>query len=139
MKFLKNFLSFFTSITTAITVNVAIVTIVGDYTEMSKFLALQILGAGAVSALITAAVFSFEFKSKKDYIIKTAVHYILLCIVMNVMGIMFNWTGSDIRGIVMMCVYVALVYVVVYTITYVLYKKEADELNRALKERNDIE
>lgn len=136
MKFFKNFLSFFTSITTAITVVVAIVTVVGDYTEISHFLALQILGAGSVTALITAAVYSFEFKNKKDFIIKTAVHYVLLCTAMNIMGIMFNWTGSDIRGIVMMCVYVAVVYFIVYSITYTLYKKEADELNRALEERN---
>ena len=136
MKFIKGFLSFFTTITTAITAVVGACCLMGGVESCPPYIALQILGAGAVTALITAAVYSFEFKSKKHFIIMTAVHYVLLCVVMNVISIMFGWTSADIGGIAMMCICVAIVYAIVYTITYILTKKEADELNTALNDRN---
>ena len=136
MKFFKCFLSFFTTITTAITAVVGISCLISGVENCPPYITLQILGAGAVTALITAAVYCIEFKSIKFFIILTAVHYVLLCIVMAVIGIMFGWISADISGIVMMCIYVAAVYAIVYTITYILMKKEADELNTALNERN---
>lgn len=136
MKFLKAFLNFFTSITTAITAVLSVVVLVSGYEGLSPFITLQILSAGAITALLTAAVYSVEFRSKKHFLIMTAVHYVLLCITMAVLGAVFGWTGTSVPGIVMMCIYVAVVYIIVYAITYVLMKKEADKLNRALNERN---
>lgn len=136
MKFFKSFLNFFTAITTAITAVVGAVTLINGYTDLSPYIALQILGSGAVTALITTIIFSFESKSKKHFILMTAIHYILLCIAMNIIGIMFGWMGATAVDILMMCADVAVVYVIVFAITYVLMKKEADELNRALSERN---
>jgi hypothetical protein len=37
-----------------------------------------------------------------------------------------------------MIFYVALVYVIVFAINYILAKKEADELNEALNKRNGL-
>ncbi len=136
MKFFKGFLSFFTTITTAIAAVVGISNLVGGIESCPSYIVLQILGAGAVTALITAAVYSVEFKSVKHFIIMTAVHYVLLCGAMSVIGMMFGWISTDIVGVMMMCIYVAVVYVIVYSITYILAKKEADELNRVLNERN---
>ena len=136
MKFFKGFLSFFTTITTAIAAVVGIACLTSSVENCPPYITLQIIGAGALTALITAAVYSFEFKSRKHFIIMTAVHYVLLCGAMDVIGIMFGWISADVSGIVLMSVYVAVVYVIVYTITYILMKKEADELNRALSERN---
>ncbi len=136
MKFLKEFLNFFTVITTAITAVVGIVTAFGGYTEVSPYIALQILGSGAVTAVLTAAIYSAEFKSKTHFFLLTAIHYVLLCITMNIIGIMFDWIEASAIGCLMMCIYVAVVYVIVYAISYVLMKKEADALNRALNERN---
>lgn len=115
---------------------VGIITLIGGYAELSPYIVLQILGAGAVTALLTAAIYSVEFKSRKHFLVMTAIHYVLLCIIMNVLGTAFGWISVTVIGIVMMCVYVAVVYVIVYAITYVLMKKEADALNRALNERN---
>ncbi len=135
MRFFKNFLNFFTTITTVITAVVAVVTPLGDYNEISPFTPLHILGAGAVTALLTAVIYSIDWKSRTHFFVMTVIHYVLLCIVMNVFGIMFHWTGADPLGILLMCLYVAIVYAVVYVITFVLASKEADMINRALNER----
>lgn len=136
MKFIKSFLNFFTTITTAITAVISLIVLLIGYSGLSPYITLQILGAGAVTSLLTVIIYSVEFKSRKHFIIMTAIHYVLLCITMNVLGSAFGWINTTAIGIVMMCIYVAVVYVIVYAITYVLMKKEADELNRALKERN---
>ena len=136
MKFFKSFLNFFTAITTAITALVGAITLISGYTGVSPYIPLQILGSGAVTALITAVIYSFEFRSRKHFILMTAIHYVLLCITMNAIGVMFGWMDAAVIDILMMCVDVAVVYVIVFGITYVLMKKEADELNRALNERN---
>lgn len=136
MKFIKSFLSFFTAITTAIAAVVGIVSLISGVDSLPPFMLLQILGAAAATTLITVIIYSVEFKSRKHFIAMTAIHYVLLCITMNVIGIMFGWISAAVNGIVLMCIYVAVVYAIVYTITYILMKKEADELNRALNERN---
>jgi len=136
MKFFKSFLNFFTAITTAITAVVGFVVLISGYAELPPFITLQILGAGAVTALLTAGIYSVEFKSKSHFIIMTAIHYVFLCAIMAVLGVIFDWISADAKGIILMCIYVAIVYVIVYAITYILLKKEADELNRALNIRN---
>ena len=136
MKFFKGFLNFFTSITTAITVVVSLVVLLNGYSGLSEYITLQILGAGAATALLTTIIYSFEFRSRKHFLVMTAIHYVLLCITMNILGTTFGWTNTTPVNIIAMCIYVAVVYVIVYAITYVLMKKEADELNRALNERN---
>lgn len=136
MNFFKSFLSFFTVITTAITAVVGTVSLISGIGYYPVLLPLQILAAGALTALLTTIIYSTEFRSRKHFIIMTLIHYVLLCITMNIIGIMFGWTDGDIIEIVLMCIYVAFVYVITYTITYILTKKEADELNRALSERN---
>ena len=111
-------------------------TLISGYTGVSPYIPLQILGSGAVTARITAVIYSFEFRNRKHFILMTAIHYVLLCITMNVIGVMFGWMDAAVIDILMMCVDVAVVYVIVFGITYVLMKKVADELNRALNERN---
>lgn len=115
---------------------VSLVVLLNGYSGLSEYITLQILGAGAATALLTTIIYSFEFKSRKHFLVMTAIHYVLLCITMNILGTTFGWTNTTPVNIIAMCIYVAVVYVIVYAITYVLMKKEADELNRALNERN---
>lgn len=135
MKFVKSFLGFFSVITTAILIVVTI-TVISGYESLSPYITLQVLVSGAVTALVTAAVYSVDFRSRKHFIIMTVIHYALLCIVMGTLGVLFGWVNRSPAGIVLMCVYVAVVYVIVFGMTYILAKREADELNRALDERN---
>ena len=135
MKFLKSFLGFFSVITTAVLI-VVTVTVISGYESLSPYITLQGLISGAVTAIVTAAVYSVDFRSRKHFIIMTLIHYILLCIVMGTLGVLFGWIDKSPAGIIMMCVYVAVVYAIVFGMTYILAKREADELNRALDERN---
>ncbi len=137
MNFLKMFLHFFVTITTAIVFVVAIDGAINDYEMIPKYTLLQILGAGVLTALVTTAVFSYEPKTRKQYLIQTAVHYIVLCGIMIGAGIMFGWIDATLFGIMMMCVYVAVVYFIVFVISYLLLKKEADRFNEAINRRRN--
>jgi hypothetical protein len=55
---------------------------------------------------------------------------------MIVLGLLFGWIDVSFGNILCMIFYVALVYVIVFAINYILAKKEADELNEALNKRN---
>lgn len=52
------------------------------------------------------------------------------------LGLQFGWISATFGSIIRMIFYVALVYVIVFAINYILAQKEADELNKALNKRN---
>ena len=135
MNFIKGFLNFFTTITSCILLIVSISYTLGDYSTMSENILWDIIISGAVTALVTAAVYNVEFKSKAHFAVMTALHYVLLCGVMVFLGVNFGWISLDFHGVLMMAVDVALVYVMVFIITYLVYKKEADKLNDALERK----
>jgi len=139
MKFVRSFLSFFTTITTAIVFVVALNFISSEDILVSKYIMLQILGAGAITALVTCIGFSIDFKKAWHAVVASVIHYIVLCVIMTVLGVWFDWTEFSVSGVLSMAFYVAVVYVLVFVISYILMKKEADELNKALKERNKEE
>ncbi len=137
MNFFKAFLHFFVTITTAIVFVVAIDGAIGDYEMIPKYTMFQILGAGAATALVTTAVFSYEPKTRKQYLIQTVVHYIVLCGIMAVAGIMFGWIDVTAFDVIIMCIYVAVVYFIVFVISYLLLKKEVDRFNEAINRRRN--
>jgi hypothetical protein len=51
------------------------------------------------------------------------------------LGLLFGWLDASFGNILCMIFYVALVYVIVFAINYILAQKEADELNEALNKR----
>jgi hypothetical protein len=54
------------------------------------------------------------------------VHFLLLCVAMIVLGLLFGWIDVSFGNILCMIFYVALVYVIVFAINYILAKKESD-------------
>ena len=136
MKFVKYFLSFFCTITTAIVFVVNINFLSVDHPDVSKYLMLQILGAGFVTALVTAAFFALAEKLGRYFVVGSLIHFAVLCVIMVWLGVLFGWYDFCLNGVLDMVISVAIVYVIVYTISYILMKKEADEINKALMERN---
>jgi hypothetical protein len=136
MKYIKSYISFFTAIATAILIIVTIDGAINSYESVSKSLPLEILTASALTALITTIILCREIKTRKQFLISFLLHFVLLCVVMIVLGLMFGWISDSFRSIICMIFYVALVYVIVFAINYILAKKEADELNEALNKRN---
>ena len=137
MRFIKGFISYFTTITTTVLALVGITTAIEGYEHLSKYILFQILASGAATALITALVLCREIRSRKQFMLLSVLHYVLLCGAMIGLGVWFGWLEQTFGDIALMAFYVAVVYVFVFLITYFTGKREADAINRALKERKE--
>ena len=135
MNFIKRFLDFFTTITTCILMIVAISFVFSDYSCDAGVLLRNIIISGIVTALITAVIYGVEFRSKKQFVLLTLLHYLLLSIVMIILGINFGWIMATLKGAVQMMLDVAAVYAMVFAISYFIEKKETDKLNEALEKK----
>jgi hypothetical protein len=136
MKYIKSYISYFTAIATAILVIVTIDAALSSYESFPKYLPLEILAASAITALITTIILCREIKTGKQFLVSFLVHFLLLCASMIGLGLLFGWIDASFGNILGMIFDVALVYVIVFAINYILAKKEADELNEALDKRN---
>ncbi len=138
MKFITEFLKYFVIITTGVllicAINVSLSETHGESLSVNDTL-WQILGAGAATAFVTALVYRRECNTKKKFIVMVIIHYILICAMMIVMGVSFGWMDLNIGGIIMMTVSAALVYLFTYAVRYFSDMRQADEFNRALKEK----
>lgn len=135
MKRLKNFIQWFVYITTGILIVTAIsFSILTDGT-MPTVTLWQMLLAGFLTAGVTALFSPDEQTSKRAFLIGMFGHYLCLCAVMVGCGVWFGWINLTLPGVLMMCVDVALVYGITFTIYCLLEKKNADELNRKLQEK----
>ncbi len=135
MRFVKDFIESFTTITTAIVIVCALTIWLGDSGIPNTFLR-DLLIASAVTSLVTTLIMGHEYQTWRTYLIATCIHFAVMSVIMIVCGIQFGWIPADIQGAIMMIVEVAIVYVLVVVFLYVLDKKDADTMNQALKERN---
>ena len=135
MKIITESIKYFMYITTAIIIICALnITLSGNDTMSSNTL-WQIIISGAATAVVTAIVYSREVNTTKGFITMMAVHYVILCVVMTFLGVMFGWMKLCIPGIIMMVISVALVYVITFLSRYLLDKKQADLFNKTLKNK----
>ncbi len=136
MKFIKSFLSFFCTITTAIVFVMQLNLLTAEDPVISASVFWQILFSGFITAVVTVLGYSFNYRTKVQAVIATILHYIVLCAVMIGLGVWFDWLEFNADGVISMSISVAIVYALVFVISYIQMKKEADELNQALRERN---
>lgn len=94
----------------------------------------QILLAGFLTALVTV-FFSCRTEGNIPSFVNILLHYAAMGIVMIGCGCWFGWMDFDAAGIVMMLVSVAVVYLLVFFIYYRMDVKQAEEINRKLKEK----
>jgi len=135
MKIITESIKYFMCITTGIVIMCALnIPLSGNDTMPSNIL-WQIIISGAATSVITAIVYSRETNTTKGTIILMAVHYVILCVVMIFLSVMFGWMKLCIQGIVMMVVSVAFVYVITFSSRYLLDKKQADLFNETLKNK----
>lgn len=135
MKFFTEFCRYFVQITTGILIVCAVNFLLYGFEDMPGSTLWQILLSGFLTAIATAAAYSFEPKSTKQFILMTAIHYIVLCIIMIFLGNSFGWLSLNFAGIIMMAISVALVYAFTMLVTYLTSKKDADDLTKALESR----
>lgn len=136
LRFIKCFITFFTTITTAILMVVAVNVAISWGDALVAETLLHILISGALTGLVTALLFFKEFKNTKDFLIRSAIHYLCMCAIMITIGYWFGWLELEIGNILGMILSVTVVYAITWVVDYFLAKKEADDLNRALEERS---
>lgn len=133
MKKLVEFIRWFFYITTCVLfVCAANIQISGDK-MVSAITLWQILLSGFLTALVTVILRPDEQDGGRVGVIKIIVHYFVLCGVMIGCGCQFGWMELNLKGIAMMAVSVAVVYLLVFSAGYWLDKKQADEINKRLK------
>lgn len=133
MKRVFEFMKWFFYITTCVLIVVAVnIEIAGD--EFIRPAVLwQILLSGFLTSFVTILLRPNEDDGGGLGFIKILIHYLVLCVVMIVCGYWFGWLKLNFRGILMMVVSTAVVYLLVYLAAYRLDKRQADEINRELQ------
>ena len=95
----------------------------------------QVLLAGFLTALVTMALVPREGKRKWSVFAGILLHYAVLCVVMIACGCLFGWMDFDASGVIMMSVSVAAVYLLSFLVYFRIDLKQAEEINRKLKEK----
>lgn len=133
MEILKNFIKWYMYITIGILIVSAVIFSGVDLEGLPKEILWQILLSGFFTTLVT--VFLALNKAKVPMFLQYALHYVSLCGVMFICGKWFGWIEFDLRGIVMMSVAVALVYVLAFFAYWILELRQAKKINQKLKEK----
>ena len=133
MKRLHEFVKWFMYITTCVVFVCAVNLHISGEDTISANMLWQILLCGILTAVVTLLFRPKESDEGYRAIVKIIIHYIVLCAVMILYGCKLGWMYFSLKGIVMMMLSVAVVYVLVYFVGYWVDRKQADEINRRLK------
>lgn len=134
MRFITDTFKYFVTITTGILLIFIIVMLTNEMDSLSFRFIAEIPLMGLITAIITALIQRGEVPLKQ-FIIRVIVHYLLICLTMSVAAVLFKWVTFTFGGIMSIVLSTAGVYVFTYLATYIMSKKEADELNSALRRK----
>lgn len=135
MERIKDFVQWFVYITSGILIVCAVnFSLYGDGT-IPCYTLWEILLSAFLTTFVTVLLMPDGKTGIKHMILGRMFHYICLSVVMIGCGTLFGWMNINIEGIVMMLVSVGCVYLFSFGIGYLLDKKIADDVNRALQER----
>lgn len=135
MNLLKSFISYFTKITTGTILICCIAMKMSGVEVWTTDVLWHIPLLGLVTSLITIAALPDRDYSKREGIIRYAVHFVLLSAAVLIMAAMFDWYTPSVFGCAVMELYIAAVYAFTYVTRYISSKRSADELNKALDRR----
>lgn len=135
MKFIETTIRYFFYITTAILMLCAFMYGTSDVEEISVDILLGIVISGAVTALITSIFVVVQESGNINMILSMILHYIALCVVMIVMGERLGWVKYEVGQVVNMCIDVAIVYAITFIFGYKMDQKDAEDINKKLKEK----
>lgn len=135
MKKFKEFIRWFVYITPCILILCAtILTIQRTYT-ISVWTLWQILLASLVTAFATPFLTPKERDTKVKFLVGCIPHYLSLCFIMTLLGFWVGWISISFTQALLMCIYVAIVYVGILGINFLINKRDADIINRKLKRK----
>lgn len=135
MKSLIHFVKFFLYITTGILFVCAVNLELAGADALPCDTLWQILLSGLLTTGITLLLFSGNKTAKGSYPARILIHYAALCLVMIFFGCHFGWINLNFRGILIMLVSVAVVYLITFFSYYLTDIKQAREINRKLTEK----
>lgn len=133
MKIFSNFIKWFMYINTGILIVVAINFLLAGVDSMPINTLWNIMFSALVTTIVTMCFCPRE-ERKVKMPLQYIVHYLTLCAVMIFVGSMFGWIHFNAGGVIMMMVDVALVYAIAFVVYYMLDIRQADVINKKLKE-----
>ncbi len=135
MKKLGEALKWFLYITTGVLFVATISYTLSGEETLSVVTLWHILLTGFLTTIITMFMSPNGEERQAVFGIKIVVHYVSLCIVMVILGTQFGWMTFCLEGVLVMCVEVAIVYGITFLAYGVVDRKQADAINKRLKEK----
>ncbi len=144
MGFFNRFIKF-TSIITTFTLicfciwNTAHVMLDGKVLNQAVIYMLEIwqpLPVGILTGLVSAVFFHGREMSRKEFVIRVISHYVCVNAIVLTCGYMFGWYVLSVLQVTLMLITTLIVYIVVYTLTYLNDQKTAKRINQKLEEMN---
>lgn len=137
MKFITDLIRYFVYITTGILFVFITMLLIEGSDSISIQKLIQIPCAAFVTALVTVIIYSKEAVMKKEFYIRIAIHYLLLCVIMVILGTAFGWVSFDLAGVITIVISTAAIYAFTFAGAYLSSKSEAEKLNKALKSKRE--
>ena len=138
MRFIKEYIKWFITITTGVLLIFILNTTKYEY--IRSIYLWEIFGVSAVTSLITTLFFSINPKkviSKSVQIIIVFLHYLSLFVTMLFFGHSFGWISLDVRGILNMALSVMGVYLCTALLSIITGMQDAKKMNEALNKFKD--
>lgn len=138
MKYIKEFIRWFITITTGVLLIFILNTMKYEY--IRSIYLWEIFGVSAVTSLITTVFFAIDPKkviSKAVQILIVFLHYISLFVTMLFFGNSFGWITLDVRGVLTMAISVAGVYLCTAVLSLITGMQDAKRMNEALRKFKD--
>ena len=131
----RYFIQWFVTITTAIVFLCAVSTTASGVETVPTAMLWQALAAGAACSLATVLFFPTESHSRRRAAIGIAAHFVSLCIIMVWCGVWFGWIAWAVVDVAFMIGCVVAVYAFTVGVSYLLEKRQVDQMNHILKEK----
>lgn len=134
MKLIREFIKWYVYITFGVTVIVALSCTTAGIEFVKTYTLWQILIASFLTSVVTTLMHLGHEEGLAKCLPRIFLHYALLCVVMVVCGMLFDWISQNVGGILFMMGAVAAVYVITFGIFYLLDLRAANNINQRLKE-----
>ena len=135
MGVIKNFVKWFLYITIGIMIVAGILFSASGEGVLPKNTIWYILLSGLLTAMVTVLFHLENINTWRQFVIRAIFHYLSLSAVMIVLGNLFGWMEPDLSGIIMMLGSVGAVYLITFTVHYIMDLKQAEKINEKLKEK----
>lgn len=126
----------FLMITVGVLLGTSILFLIDGQEVIPVYYPFEIIFIGFVTSLLSFMYYFKKEPTKKQFIIRVIIHFILLVIVVIGLGAMLNFYDSF-EGALIVFVVILFVYAFVWIASAIINKKTSDEINEALKKFNE--